>query len=318
MVACRMLRELDVMAPKNLGFAMLAAAAVYPGTLLLAALGQAVGGLLGGCAWIGVSTPIDRPVWALVNQPTLHFASQSRAFGYWAGSSLMPLCVAYGAIGLLPRSRKLGSELAVLHAAWATTLVGLAWLPLLDPADGHLARWVTLWHLPEALPWLVSALALPAAVLPALRLLSLLRVVRQNCSRGLRLGAVVLHLVVPAGCWFGGATLVRGAPAVWSTVAVTAAILVALGVAWNGYPQIFAHRLDGLTGTSFLRATATAVVIAVLVVAAGRPLAGGRRAGILWAPPGTTNNIRQWIDATSLPALADASVDTGVDTGSRS
>ncbi len=295
------------MAPKNLIFAMLVAMAAYPGALLLASLGQAIGALVGGCTWIGLSTPMDRQVWALVNQPSLHFSSLTRAAGYWAGSSLLPLMVALGAIPLLPRARRLGSEIAILHAAWAATLVGLAWLPLLDRSDGHLARWFELWRLPGALVYLVPILALPAAVLPVLRLLSLLRMVRQDCGRGLRLATVSCHLLLPALIWFGGATLIRGAPAVWSTVAVAATILVALGVAWKGYPQAFVYRLEGLAAGSWIRATIAAGLIMILVLAAGWPLGSGQRIGVLWARPGATNNIRPWIDAVTLPSVGEDS-----------
>ena len=70
----------------------------------------------------------------------------------------------------------------------------MAWLPLLDRSDGHLARWLELWHLPGALAYVVPVLALPAAVFPVLRLLSLLRMVRQDIGRGLRLATVSFHL----------------------------------------------------------------------------------------------------------------------------
>ena len=55
---------------KGLLYGLLAAVAAFPGALLVAVAGQGIGALLGGCGWIGVSTPVDRQVWALVNQPT--------------------------------------------------------------------------------------------------------------------------------------------------------------------------------------------------------------------------------------------------------
>lgn len=306
-------RDLDVLAPKNLFFALLIAATAYPAALLLAALGQALGAMLGGCSWIGLSTPLDRQVWALVDQPSLHFSSQPRSAGYWCGSSLLPLIVALGAIPLLPRARRLGSELAILHVAWAATLIGLAWLPLLDLEDGHLARWAELWRLPGILPWLVAVLALPVSVLPTLRLLSLLRMVRQNTGRALRLTTVIVQLALPAAVWFGAATLIRGAPAAWSTAAVAAAILAALGTAWRGYPAAFVHRLDGLQRASWFRAALMAALLSALVLVAGRPLADGKRAGVLWARPGTTNNLRPWIDAAVVAGRASAADPTTPD-----
>jgi hypothetical protein len=292
--------ELDILAPRNLGFALLVAAALYPGALLAAVLGQGVGALLGGCSWIGMTTPLDRQVWALVNQPSLHFSSLPRSAGYWTGSMVLPMVVALGAVPWLPRARRLGSELVVLHGAWAATVVGLAWLPLLDPMDGHLARWVELWRLPSPVRWLLPILVLPAAVVPALRLLSLLRMTRRHCGRLLRLAAVAAHLVLPAAIWIGGAALIRGQLPPWSTAAVGVAAVTALAVAWSGYPPAFVHRLDALSGWSWIRAAAAAVLVIVVVLAAGRPLTGGARAGILWGSAGATNNVRPWIDATTL------------------
>jgi hypothetical protein len=293
--------ELDIVTPRNLAFALLVAAAVYPGALLAAVLGQALGALVGGCGWIGITTPLDRQVWALVNQPTLHFASLARSVGYWTGSAVLPMLVAFTAIPLLPRARRLGSELVVLQAAWAAAVVGLAWLPLLDPVDGHLSRWVELWRLPPPVRWAVPLVALPAAVLPTLRLLSLVRMARQHCGRLLRLAAVGVHLVLPAAVWVGAATLIRGEPAWWSTAAVAAVAALALAVAWSGYPPAFVHRLEGLSGWSFVSGVTASALLIGLVLAAGRPVAADSRAGVLWSAPGATNNLRPWVDATSLP-----------------
>ena len=92
--------ELDILAPRNLGFALLVAAALYPGALLAAVLGQGVGALLGGCSWIGMTTPLDRQVWALVNQPSMVFSREVAALGYWLGSTILPL-LAVGAVGAI-------------------------------------------------------------------------------------------------------------------------------------------------------------------------------------------------------------------------
>ena len=93
----------------------------------------------------------------------------------------------------------------------------------------------------------------------------------------------------------------------WSTVAVAATVLVALVVAWKGYPQAFVYRLEGLAAGSWIRATIAAGLVMILVLAAGWPLSGGRRAGVLWARPGSTNNIRPWIEAVTLPTVGDDS-----------
>lgn len=287
--------ELDVVGPKPVLFGLLAATAAFAGTLVLAVAGQAVGALAGGCGWIGLSTPVDRQVWALVNQPTLDFASQPGSLGYWAGSSLAALALALGALPLLPRRRTLAAELVVVHAAWAATVVGLAWLPLVDRSDGHLWRWLELWDLPTPLAWLVPAMAIPAAVPPVLRLLALLRISHHHASRVLRLAAVFVHLVLPAIGWLAVAAAVRGAPLAAPSIAVGVVATVALTTAWYGYPPAFAHRLERLTAASWIRIAVSAALLAATVVVAGRPLVGDRRAGVLWGRAGATNNIRPWI-----------------------
>jgi hypothetical protein len=301
----RMRPELDVLAPKVVLFGLVAAVAAFAGTLLLAAVGQAVGALLGGCAWIGLSTPVDRQVWALVNQPALHFATQTRSLGYWTGSYLLPLAVALAAVPLLPRPRTIASELAVLHAAWAATVVGIAWLPLIDPADGHLWRWLDLWDLPSGLAWVAPALAIPAAVPATLRLLALLRVSRHHAGRLLRLAAVMVHLGLPAIAWVALAAWARGAPPVPSAIGVGTVLMVGLSVAWFGYPPPFVERLQRLRAASWVRLVAAAAALVAVVLLSGRPLPADRRGGLLWSRPTATNNVRPWIEPISLGALAD-------------
>lgn len=292
--------ELDVLAPKAVLFGLLAAVAALSGALVLAVVGQAIGALFGGCAWIGLSTPVDRQVWALVNQPSIHFSTQARALGYWTGSFLLPLVVALAAVPLLPRSRTLAAELVVLHSSWAATVVGLAWLPLIDPRDGHLWRWLDLWDLPSYLGWAAPVLAIPAAVPATLRLLSLLRISRHHAGRALRLAVVFVHLGLPAAGFVAIAAWVGGAPPGLSALGVGAVVTVALTVAWFGYPPPFVERLQPLSASTWLKLAAAALVLAALVIAAGRPTTADHRAGLLWAHPNATNNIRPWIDGLSL------------------
>lgn len=301
-----MRREVDIMDAKGLLFGLLAAVAAFPGALLVAVAGQGIGALLGGCGWIGVSTAVDRQVWALVNQPTLAFASEPRSIGYWSGSLALPLLVAVAAIALLPRPRSLAAELIVLQLAWACAVVGLAWLPLLDPRDGHLCRWLELWRLPAPLVWLAPALAIPAALLPTLRLLALLRIARPHTGRALRVAAVAAHLGVPAAAFVGVATLASGRPPEMSTLAVGAAVVVAVSAAWVGYPPAFVHRLRGLELGSWVRLAAAAAVAVAIVWLAGRPLPDDARAGLLWGGPTATNNIRPWIVAVPVAGIAPA------------
>jgi hypothetical protein len=298
-----MRREVDVMAAKGLLYALLAAGAAFPGALLLAVAGQGIGALAGGCGWIGISTAVDRQIWALVNQPTLHFATELASLGYWTGSAALPLVIAIAAIPLLPRPRSLAAELILLHTAWACAVVGLAWLPLIDPLDGHLVRWLELWRLPAPLLFLAPALAIPAALPPTLRLLALLRIGRPNTGRALRLATVMLHLALPAAAWVAAATALLGAPPTASALAVGAAVVVALSTAWFGYPPAFVHRLRPLSLGSWLLLAALAAGAVAIVCLAGRPLPDGSRAGVLWAQPTASNNIRPWIDAVPLADL---------------
>ncbi|PWB75518.1 MAG: hypothetical protein C3F15_06200 [Holophagae bacterium] len=292
------------MAAKGLLYGLLAAVAAFPGALLLAVAGQGIGALAGGCGWIGISTAFDRQVWALVNQPTLDFATELESLGYWSGSVVLPLLVAFAAIPLLPRARSLAAELIVVQLSWACAVIGLAWLPLLDPLDGHLSRWLELWRLPAPLLFLAPALAIPAAVPPTLRLLGLLRIGRPNTGRALRLATVMLHLALPAAAWVAAATALLGALPPPPALAVGAAVVVALSTAWFGYPPAFVHRLRPLSLASWLLLAALAVAAVAIVWLAGRPLPEGRRAGLLWAQPTASNNIRPWIDAVPLSDIA--------------
>jgi len=294
---------LDLLRPKAMLFGLVAAVAGFAGAPVLGVVGQGIGALLGGCGWIGITTPVDRQVWALVNQPTIQFASQARSLGYWSGSTLVLLIVALAAVSLLPRPRTLAAELVMIHVAWAATAVGLAWLPLVDLEDGQLWRWLELWDLPRALAWAVPALAIPATVPPTLRLLALLRISRHHAGRLSRLAVVVFHLGLPAITWAAVATAVHGSPLVQPTLALGGVLMVALSVAWFGYPPPFVQRLQGLSTGSWVRIAAAATVLTAVTFVAGRPLPSDRRSGVLWARPGATNNIRPWIAATEIGEL---------------
>ena len=296
--------RLDVMGGRGVAYGLLAAAVAFPATLLTAALGQALGAVVGGCSWIGIATPIHEPTWALVNQPTLHFSSLPSATGYWWGSWLAPAFMAVGGLSLLPRARTVAAELLLVHAAWAATVVGLAWLPLLDPVDGHIGRWLGLHQLPGAVLYVVPIAAAPAAFLVSMRLLALLRIARQHTGRGLRLAAVATHLVAPAAVWIVTASLLRGTPLPLPSAAAALPMVVVLVVAWRSYPPAFAHRLAELETTSYVRLLVALVLVAGTVWLAGRPLADGRTAGILWAGTGLYNNVRPWIEPT--PVLPGA------------
>ena len=286
---------INPLSPRNLLVSWLAAGAALPATLALAALGQALGAMAGGCSWIGIALPLGRPVWALVNEPSLHFASLGAASGYWLGSTVLPLIMAFGTIPLLPRARTLAAELAALQLAWANTAVGLAWLPLLDLDDGHLARWLDLHHLPAHLLWLLPALSVPAAVLIALRLLSLTRAVHQYVGPLTRLLTVALHLLpLPVLCLATAIAVLGTAPRV-AAIALVLPVVAALGVAARGLPPPYVHDLRPVGVPSVVRLAIAVMVAAVLIGLAGRPLRDHRVSGLLWGDAFANNNIRPWI-----------------------
>jgi len=303
-------RSLDVLTSRAVVASWLLAATAVPFALVLAVLGQATGAMLAGCRWIGVTLPLDRPVWALVNQPTLDFAARSASLGYWLGSLLLPLLVAVVGIGFVPRPRTLGAELAAIQVTWMAAVVGLAWLPLLDASDGHLARWLELRRLPAELTSVAPAVAALAAVPATLRLLALLGGARRKSGRGVRLGTVLLHLVVPTAAGLGAAAcLVRPAP-VAALIGAAAPSVVALAIAWYGYPSPFVRPLETLRGRTFTWTLVAAALLWSLLWFAGRPLQGGTRAGLLWGRAEGFNNIRPWIQPSALgvrqaPSLLD-------------
>ncbi len=303
-------RSVDVLAPRAVLASWLLAAVALPLGLVLAVLGQAVGAMLGGCRWIGVSLPLDHPVWALVNQPTLDFAARPAAVGYWLGSLALPFLVALLTVGFVPRSRTLGAELAAVQVAWAAAVVGVAWLPLLDPADGHLTHWLELRRLPSGLTSLSPAVAAIATVPAVLRLLALLGGARRKSGRGQRLGVVMLHLVVPGAVGLGAAAWLLHPTPIAALIGAAAPSVVALAIAWYGYPSPFVHPLEAVRARTFVVAAITAVVLWATVWTTGRPLGNGTSAGLLWGRAEGFNNIRSWIQPTSLrpqpsPSLLD-------------
>jgi hypothetical protein len=233
----------------------------------------------------------------------LNFSSLPVSLGYWTGSLLLPLILTATPSALRLRGRSLAGELVLLQMAWAAAAVGLAWLPLLDLSQGHLGRWLELWRLPAAALWVGPALAVPLAAPPCLRLLALARVARPDTGRMRRLATVLLHLGLPCVAWCLLATLLRTSLP-WPAVSGLAAPLVAaLVVAWFRYPPVFAHRLEGLTAGGWLRLIPVALALGLLLWGAGRPLPDQRSGGVLWAAPGSFNNIRPWIEPDQLAEL---------------
>ena len=98
-----MRKDLDTLSPRVLPLGWLLAASASLLAVVTAAVGQGVSAWIGGCHWIGVSLPLGRQVWALVNQPSLAFATSGAAFGYWLGSTLLPFFLALGLVTVFPR-----------------------------------------------------------------------------------------------------------------------------------------------------------------------------------------------------------------------
>jgi hypothetical protein len=276
-----------------------AAAVAFPLALVVAAVGQGLGALAGGCQWIGLSLPLGRQVWALVNQPVINFSSSPSASGYWLGSLILPLIIASGIIPLLPRANSMLAELSVVQTAWGSASVAGAWLPLLEYEDGHLARWLAFQDWPQAAVWVAPILASVIALVPALRLLEMARR-RQTSARSIaRFGVVAIHLGIPLVAWVGVAALVRGSLPVAATLGAALPLAVSLTVAWLRYPAPYVRPLEPATPFGVIGILAAATLLFAFVWFAGRPLPEGRSAGILWGPPQAFNNIRPWIDPAS-------------------
>ena len=301
MVACLpMQTEPRINSPSVVAISWTAAIAAFPLALVLAVFGQGLGALVGGCQWIGASLPLDRQVWALVNQPVLNFASLPSAGGYWLGSLMVPLIVAALVIPLLLRSNSVIVEISVIQLAWGAAVVAVAWLPLLDRGDGHLVRWLDLHDLPLQLVWLAPALAAGAGLLPTLRLLDLARRRQKDTGRTYRVLLVVFHLVVPVVVWVGLGSLVRSSVPLEATLAIAVPICAAIVLAWLRYPAPYVRTLVRPNLSSGVALVTCAAAAVVLVWIAGRPLPDDASAGILWGQPQAYNNIRAWIDPFSI------------------
>jgi hypothetical protein len=285
--------------PSVIAISWLAAVASIPVALMGAACGQGFGAVVGGCHWIGVALPLDRQVWALVNQPVLNFASLPGAGGYWLGSTAFPLLVAATVVHFMPRSRSLIGELISVQLAWAMSAIALAWLPLLDTSDGHVVRFLSLRGQPASLVWLAPFAGACAAILPTLRLLELTRRRRPDVSRRHRLWVVTIHLGPPAALWFGSASVVRGEIPLPPTIALAALFVSTLLFAWLWYPKPYVHPLELPTGKATTALAIAAAVLVSFVWMTGRPLANGQRAGLLWGQAHSFNNIRPWINPIS-------------------
>lgn len=268
--------------------------------LVATTLGQAVGALFGGCGWIGVSIPVHRPVWALVDQPTLDFARRTAAVGYWFGAVATATVLGALTIAVVPRPRTVAAELAMVQTAWSAVVVGVAWMPLLDLEDGHPARWLSLHSLPEELLAIAPVVGAAVAVIPTLRLLAVARAGRTHLGRAARLGVVIVHFLLPAGAFLAVACLLAPRLPAVALIGATGPAASALAVAWFGFPPAHPWPLEPPGAAPILRATCAAILGLAVVWMTGRPTADGGAAGIVWRTPSARNNIRPWIEPTAV------------------
>ncbi len=292
--------EPEINAPSVVAISWIAAIAAFPLALVVATLGQGVGAMVGGCHWIGVSLPLDREVWALVNQPVLNFASLPTAGGYWLGSLIGPLMVAALVIPLLPRAQSLIVEISVIQVAWGAAAVAVAWLPLLETGDGHLTRWLGLHGLSMSLVWLAPAFAAAAGALPTPRPLELARRRHTDTGRIYRVALVAIHLVVPVVLWVALASLIRSSVPLEATLAVSVPVCAAILLAWLRYPAPYVRPLERPRVSGVISLVICAAVTTILIWTTGRPLPDDASAGVLWGTPQAYNNIRPWIDPISI------------------
>lgn len=285
--------------------------------LLVIAGGQGLGAILGGCRWIGATLPIHRQTWALVNQPSLAFSTQGNAIGYWFGGTVACFLVASLWIPLVPRARGLTAELFAVQFSWMASVVGLGWIALLDPWDGHISRYLRLHDASPVLIWLVPMIGAWAALIPTLRLLALARGAQPQLTRGGRLLTVTIHLALPAFAWvtvglavvtqFSSriqGSLIEGVPnleALWPPVlAATLPTIAALTLAWIAFPRPWVHHLDPVKLKTSVFLLITAVGLLCLQLMIGGPVGADKCRGVLWSHADGRNNLRPWVAPVSI------------------
>jgi MFS family permease len=301
MVACRpMHTESYRTVLSTVAVSWLAAVAALGSALVLAVLGQGLGAAAGGCSWIGASIPLHRPVWALVNQPTIAFSSSPGASGYWLGSLAGPFLVALVVLTLRPKAPTLVGQLVVIQTVWWTAVVPGVWLPLLDPVDGHLARWLLLHRLPSILVWSAPAAATVLAAFASSRMLEVARRRSPDMSRAVRIGTLAVHLGLPVVGLLCVVRALGGSLPLRPVLGLAAPLAAAFSFAWFHYPRPYPRPLKAPSRSAIAALTAVALVTPAAVWWAGRPLPEDRVSGVLWSGPQSLNNIRSWIDPSPI------------------
>ncbi|MCP4895795.1 MAG: hypothetical protein GY906_02375 [bacterium] len=278
-------------------FSWLVAIAAFAGAVLIATAGQGFGTWLGDGEWIGVSTPIHRHPWALVNQPNLAFAASRSAYGYWLGSLSLGLGTSLATGLFLSRIPSVAGQLIAVQLSWATAVLSGAWFPLIDLKDGHLARFLSLHHLPDSALWMAPVLAGMVAIPAILRLLALGRSSRDSFGRIPRLLIVTVVLGPPLFVWIAAATILGGSLPIKACIACAAPLITIFAIAWMGWGRFPVINPEPVNWQAWFGATLAAALLVGAVWLAGRPLADGQIAGVIWRKPNGFNNIRSWIDA---------------------
>lgn len=271
---------------------------------VLAVVGQGLGAMAGGCGWIGAALPMNRQVWALVNQPVLNFSSLPGAGGYWLGSMILPLFAATFLLSLRTRKPTLVGQLTLVQTAWWAALVAGVWLPLLDPGDGHLTRWLMVHRFPLSLVWSMPVAATVVAVWVGFRVLEIVRWHCRDPNRWARLAIVVVQLFLPVAVWLVAIVLVCGHPPLRPVLGLLMPGTAVAVFAFFRYPPPYPRPPAPPSPAGVVSLAAAALIAASVLWLAGRPLTDNRVSGVLWSAPESFNNIRQWIEPKALTERA--------------
>jgi hypothetical protein len=269
------------------------AAVAWPLAWLLLAVAQGLGVMLAGGSFIGVSLPLGQHPWALVNQPSVAFASSRAAlWGYWLAPGLVALALAIALPLLAPTGRRWGGELLVNHLALALAVLGLGWAPPLGLGDGP-ARGLERFFEVSPLAFLAGCALAGAlsAPLSILRLSGSLWHVPESLTRARRLAVVAVHGLAPAAAWFALSFLLgwrTGSAPLLTAGAVLGGAVIA---AWLWVPRASLTRREAPTSGRIVAAWFLGLVVLALAVWAGAPAGRSPRA-LLWSKPTATNNIR--------------------------
>jgi serine/threonine protein kinase len=279
---------------RTLAYSWLASATACGLALVIAVLGQALGAMAGGCSWIGLTIPVHRQPWALVNYPGIAFSHQPAAVGYWFGSLLLPLLIAAAGARLAARARSQAGALLAVQISWACAVIGCCWLPMLDQQDGHVAHWLYLHDADPRLLWIAPALALVVAMVPARRLLTLSPVIEPTLRQ--RLTLVATHLGLPIMVCIAFGMLLAPQLPLAALAAAGAPLVAALLLACRPVSAAAMTSAQQAVATgNLVRITVLLVLIAGTWLVAGRPLADGDSSGLLWSGKQMSNNVRQWV-----------------------